>query len=302
MAAYYNENDAAAAHVLRDLIRRGVIAHGEVDERSIVDVRPDDLRGFVQCHFFAGGGLWSVAARLAGWPDDAPIWTGSCPCQPFSVAGKGLGRDDPRHLWPHFHRLIAAGRPHVVAGEQVSGAAGYDWIDGTSADLEREGYACEAFDIPACAIDAPHQRNRLYWVATRNVDDGERARLEGLGRHGDDRAGRSHQAGSTAEADGGAQSDANSCGCAGRPQSPQRGACERTAAERSSDELRNGTYWSDAEWIVSPIDGRARRAKPGIRFLADGLSGRVDLWRIGGNAIVPILAAEVLAALKDTMR
>jgi len=165
MAAYYNEIEPYAAEWLRNLIKAGHIPHGEVDTRSIVDVAPDDLRGFTQCHFFAGIGGWGHALRLAGWPDDRPIWTGSCPCQPFSVAGKGAGTDDPRHLWPHFHRLITAVRPPVVMGEQVAGAAGYGWLDGVRADLAREGYASRGVDIPACSVDAPHIRQRLYWVA-----------------------------------------------------------------------------------------------------------------------------------------
>lgn len=165
MRAYYNENDACAAHVLRSLIADGLIASGEVDDRSIKDVQPDDLRGYTQHHFFAGHGGWSAAARLAGWPDDRPLWTASCPCQPFSAAGKGRGTDDPRHLWPDLFRLVSACRPAVLVGEQVSGAPGYGWLDGIRADLATEGYASEAVDIPACAIDAPHQRNRLYWIA-----------------------------------------------------------------------------------------------------------------------------------------
>ena len=166
MSAYYNEIEPYAAQWLRNLIKKGLIADGEVDIRSIVDVSPDDLRGFTQAHFFAGIGGWSHALRLAGWPDDRPIWTGSCPCQPFSVAGKGAGVDDPRHLWPHFHRLITAVRPPVVMGEQVAGAAGYGWLDGVRADLETEGYASRGVDIPACAVDAPHIRSRLYWIAS----------------------------------------------------------------------------------------------------------------------------------------
>lgn len=165
MTAYYNEIDATAAHVLRHLIAEGVIAPGDVDTRSIKDVHADDLRGYTQCHFFAGGGLWSVAARLAGWPDDRSLWTGSCPCQPFSQAGQGRGFADERHLWPDFHRLIRAVRPNVVVGEQVAGALGYGWLDGVAADLAAEGYASGAVDIPACAVDAPNIRQRLYWVA-----------------------------------------------------------------------------------------------------------------------------------------
>ena len=170
MTAYYNEIDPYAAEWLRNLIKAGLISHGEVDTRSIVDVFPDDLKGFTQCHFFAGIGGWSHALRLAGWPDDRPVWTGSCPCQPFSVAGKGAGTDDPRHLWPHFHRLIRACRPPVVMGEQVAGAAGYGWLDGVRADLEREGYASRGADLPALAVNAPHIRQRLYWVALNVAD------------------------------------------------------------------------------------------------------------------------------------
>jgi DNA (cytosine-5)-methyltransferase 1 len=178
MAAYYNEIEPYAAQWLRNLIKAGHIADGEVDTRSIVDVRPADLAGFTQAHFFAGIGGWSHALRLAGWPDDRPIWTGSCPCQPFSVAGKGAGIDDPRHLWPHFHRLITAVRPPVVMGEQVAGQAGYGWLDGVRFDLEAEGYACRGVDIPACAVDAPHIRSRIYWVAS-DVGDASNAGSQG---------------------------------------------------------------------------------------------------------------------------
>ena len=79
MAVYYNENDPYAAQWLRNLVTAGHIAPGEVDERSIEDVYPNDLVGFSQCHFFAGIGVWSYALRRAGWPDDKEAWTGSCP-------------------------------------------------------------------------------------------------------------------------------------------------------------------------------------------------------------------------------
>ena len=91
MAAYYNEFDPFAAAWLRGLIKTGQIAAGDVDERSITEVTADDVRGYTQCHFFAGIGGWSYALRLAGWPDTRPVWTGSCPCQPFSHAGKSGG-------------------------------------------------------------------------------------------------------------------------------------------------------------------------------------------------------------------
>ena len=171
MAAYYNEIDHYAAQWLRNLIKAGHISDGEVDTRSIVDVRAVDLRGFNQCHFFAGVGGWSHALRLAGWSDSRPIWTGSCPCQPFSVAGKGEAQKDERHLWPHFHRLINAIKPPIVMGEQVAGTAGREWFDGVSDDLEADSYTIGAVDIPAVAIGAKHLRSRLYWIAAHTQRD-----------------------------------------------------------------------------------------------------------------------------------
>lgn len=165
MAAYYNEFDKKAAAWLRELIKAGHIADGDVDERSIEDVVPSELTGYTQCHFFAGIGVWSYALRQAGWPDDRPVWTGSCPCQPFSAAGKGGGFDDERHLWPAFHHLISQCRPSVVFGEQVASKDGLAWLDLVQADLEGTGYAVGAVDTCAAGFGAPHIRQRLYWVA-----------------------------------------------------------------------------------------------------------------------------------------
>lgn len=164
-AAYYNEIDPFAAQWLRNLIAGGHIAPGEVDERSIEDVTPDDLRGFTQCHFFAGIGVWSHSLRLAGWPDDKPVWTGSCPCQPFSAAGKGDGFDDERHLWPAFQWLINECRPQHVFGEQVAAGNANVWFDLVQADLEGMDYTFGLVPFTSASIGAPHIRERAYWVA-----------------------------------------------------------------------------------------------------------------------------------------
>ena len=176
MPAYYNEIDPYAARWLRNLIAAGHIAPGDVDERSIADVRADDLRGYEQCHFFAGIGGWSYALRLAGWPDDRPVWTGSCPCQPFSAAGDRLGDSDERHLWPEFFRLIEECRPSIVFGEQVASPLGRGWLDGVLSNVEGAGYAAAAANIPACGVGADHRRERLYWVAHSDGREPRQAR------------------------------------------------------------------------------------------------------------------------------
>lgn len=182
-SAYYNEIDPFAAQWLRNLIAAGHIAPGEVDERSIEDVTPDDLRGFTQCHFFAGIGVWSHSLRLAGWPDDRQVWTGSCPCQPFSAAGKGDGFADERHLWPHFFHLISERRPQHVFGEQVASGNANTWFDLVQADLEGMGYAFGLVPFTSAGIGAPHIRERAYWVAnTYSVISDRRGNVRAPGR------------------------------------------------------------------------------------------------------------------------
>lgn len=169
MVAYYNEIDPYAAQWLRNLIEENLIAPGDVDERSIVDVEAEDLKGYTQCHFFAGIGGWSLALRIAGWSDDRPVWTGSCPCQPFSVGsvahGGAKGQGDERHLWPYFSNLIRKRSPATVFGEQVADAIGWGWLDEVAIDLEEALYACAAVILPANVLGARHRRKRLFWVA-----------------------------------------------------------------------------------------------------------------------------------------
>src|SRR5690606_5734874 len=94
-----------------------------------------------------------------------PVWTGSCPCQPYSSAGARKGDDDPRALWWAWRWLIDQCRPAVIFGEQVASKDGREWLSGVRADLEAMGYVVGAADLCAAGVGAPHIRQRLFWVA-----------------------------------------------------------------------------------------------------------------------------------------
>lgn len=165
MTAYYNEFDPKAAAWLRQLIENGNIADGIVDERSITEVTANDIDGFSQHHFFAGIGVWSYALRNAGWPDDRPVCTASLPCQPFSAAGSQKGKDDERHLLPHFLELVKQYRPNTIFGEQVPGAIKHGWLDDLYDEMERENYAVGSTVLTAAGAGKAHIRQRIFWVA-----------------------------------------------------------------------------------------------------------------------------------------
>lgn len=261
-----------------------LIAEGEVDERSITDVQPNDLRGFTQCHFFAGIGGWSYALRLAGWSDDRAVWTGSCPCQPLSCAGQRKGHADQRHLWPAFYRLIAECRPTACFGEQVASPDGREWLAGVRADLEALGYACGAADLCAAGVGAPHARQRIYWGA--NAMRTERWGDVPIGSD----AGRQETAGGPGllrETRGSASHAANGIGSASGSQ------CDERDLEDSP--------WKVFEWIET-IDGRKFRSKPGLSLLAHGIPGRVGRLRGYGNAIVPQVAKTFIEAYVEATK
>lgn len=305
-AAYYNEIDPFAAQWLRNLIAGGHIAPGEVDERSIEDVTPDDLRGFTQCHFFAGIGVWSHSLRLAGWPDDKPVWTGSCPCQPFSAAGKGDGFADERHLWPHFFHLISERRPQHVFGEQVAAGNANAWFDLVQADLEGMEYAFGLVPFAAAGVGAPHIRERAYWVAhacseyesAAGNETGITARLRSsstdrLANTGGERLNRvdsllqREESGwvtkSVLEAAG--HSVTGGMGYADNSRLEGLGGNDCAAGWKGQTRSANSPgvhmrplevngFWRDADWLLCR-DGKWRPVEPGTFPLVDGAAARV---------------------------
>jgi DNA (cytosine-5)-methyltransferase 1 len=325
VSAYYNEFEGFAAAWLRELMRDGLIPEGDVDERSITEVQPDDLKGFTQAHFFAGIGGWAYALRLAGWPTDQPVWTGSCPCQPFSAAGKGGAFTDPRHLWPEWFRLIRECRPPVLFGEQVAQAVGWGWLDLVSTDLEGCDYAVGAAVLPAASVGAPHKRERLWFVGHaeggyRCVPVCERGPRQGGAEPGGsgptsgvaDTECHFRESGRIAiksrEGDGAASAGAyvepgrrGNAECVADADDEGSSPARQTADDKQPPNGRQtGTTaehsgWRDLLWLPYR-DGKARPTESGIQPLAHGIPNRVGTLRGAGNAIVPQVAAAFIEA------
>jgi DNA (cytosine-5)-methyltransferase 1 len=295
--AYYNDVDPFCCEWVRNLIKAGHVAPGVVDERPIEAVQPEDLREFCQVHMFCGIAVWSHALRSAGWPDTRPVWTGSCPCQPFSCAGKQLGTADKRHLWPAWFRLIRECRPEQLFGEQVAGPAALEWFDLVSADLEDAGYAVGATDLCAASCGGPHIRQRLYWMANRcgeglagraeqpareerattersgNVgglayaDQGERGRLtdgEGCESNG--------EASGREQGDGELESHSAACGVADSTPGGQRIDGGAPGNTRHAPQRESAGGLADADG-GQPSDGGVQRSGRFVQLAQDPLAG-----------------------------
>lgn len=321
MSAYYNEHDPAAARWLRELIHERLIPAGDVDERSIRDVSASDLRGYVQCHFFAGIGVWAYALRQAGWEDDRPVGTGSCPCQPFSAAGKGKGFEDPRHLWPDFYRIIRDAHDqgqrwaYCILGEQAPTAGA--WIDLVRSDMEALGHAFGSPDIPAAGFGGAHIRQRFYWVADanyterwtdlapRNVGDWPNAgRVESpsdLAECG--------EIGGLGDADGEQQGTIPRLSIWQEPVAVRGGeACwvdDAYGGKRWNGHLQSGgqhglvtTDGGACDWLLC-TDGDARPVEPGTFPLVTEAPARLGRLRGYGNALDGETATNFVAAFMD---
>ena len=282
MIAYYNEIEPYTAQWLDNLIQYGNLPYGDVDVRDVRDVEPSFLHGYSQVHLFAGVGGWPYALRLAGWPEDREVWTGSCPCQPFSTAGRGAGFADERHLWPAMFHLICQRHPSVVFGEQVASPDGLRWLDLVRNDLEGENYAFASFDLCAPSVGAPHIRQRLYWVADSNSQ--RRHRLNSLLRSGQDA---DLKTAGSVEISRVADSDLTRS---------QRWVESRDRAEqRIVGKGGVGSAWANIAYRRC-ADGKSRPVpvEPEFFPLADGAPGRVGQLRAYGNAIVPQVAAHFI--------
>lgn len=257
----YNEINPFNANVLRELCKMNVIAPGEVWEEDVREIKPRHLANVTQFHAFAGIGVWSYAARRIGWPDNKPLWSGSCPCQPFSIGGSGYGFADERHLWPHFYWLIKKLNPIAIVGEQVAGKDGRTWFDLVQSDLEGSNYTSAAINLCACGVGSPNIRQRLCWLAYPTS--------KGLQR--------SFSPFSEEEWE---KRQITPCGHADRSGKPN---------------ATNG-FWHDADWLKCR-DGVFRGVEPSTCPLADGLTSVVGQLHGYGNAVNAEVAVEFLQSV-----
>jgi DNA (cytosine-5)-methyltransferase 1 len=269
LMVYYNDNNPFIISWLHRLIKNGLIPCGTVDDRSIKKIKGEDVEKFKQAHFFAGIAGWQRALHLAGWPVDARVWTGSCPCQPFSVAGKKEGEKDKRDLWPIWKNLIAKCKPSTIFGEQVTSPLGRNWIHRIQVDLEGMGYRFASADLCASGIGAPHIRQRLFWVAnSKNSNLRTRFSKVQKGTGPEIANGHSHRG--------------------------HYGNMEK------SSPLQEINLWQTKDFLYCQ-DGKKRRVKSGIKPLVDGISQRMELLSGYGNSIVPDLAAVFISSFIDAV-
>lgn len=286
MPIYYNEIDPLCCAWLRILIAAGLLPPGDVDERSIEEISPSELDSYSQCHFFAGIGVWPYALQQAGWGDQE-VWTGSCPCQPFSCQGQHGKTADQRHLWPAWYRLIGECSPNTLFGEQVAEKDGLAWLDIVSSDLERQGYAFGACCTNAASFGAPHIRQRLYFTGRLgNSNSGGQVELQERPRWqiGNTSKGNERMANTAAQRLEGPkfqrqigiikQSGNSGLGCAA-------GGNKKKASKRRNTK----GFWTDCEWLSSKDGTKERPIEPGSFSLAYGAPEGVGLVRGFGNAL-----------------
>lgn len=325
----YSELEPYCCDWLGNLVKAGHIGDGRVLSGDFRQHPIELWSGAQRTHFFAGIGLWDLALQMAGWPDDVPVWTGSCPCQPFSSAGRRKGVEDDRHLWPAWFEVIREHRPPFIFGEQVASKAGLAWLDLVSADLEGAGYTVGAADICAAGVGAPHIRQRLYWVAYADSErfDGLNPLLRAKQGYFSQAAG-CGEAGGVGDSDGRTKSEKLSGNDAidEQWQEDGRGAVlpawpgarggisggdhfsRRSGVWAPGGEgLANGvgtvpnfSFWENSDWLYCR-DGKWRPTKSGVFPLANGYPGRVAKLRAIGNAIVPQVAAAFVSAVMGAL-
>jgi DNA (cytosine-5)-methyltransferase 1 len=219
---------------------------------------------------------------LANEPEKIPaggrdtILTAGYPCQPFSQAGKRLGAEDDRHIWPYIREIVAQKRPAWCVFENVYGHVSMG-LDQVLSDLEADGYATRAFIVPACGVDAPHRRDRV-WIIGRFMGN-----TESIGRDG--RAETTGRTGQTHQQDEPRLEIWGEFGGSGEDVADTA----RVHAQGQHDRQGEGELGREGRWPTEPAVGR----------VAHGIPRRVDRLKGLGNAILPKIAMQIGIAIRQ---
>ena len=210
--------------------------------------------------------------------------TGGYPCQPFSQAGKRRGEEDDRHLWPAMFEIIRSCRPDWVLAENVAGHVSMG-LDEVLSDLEGEDYTVQPLIIPACAVDAPHRRDRV-WIVAHSNNAGFRRVIGEMGEKERCKTKTGNQSSShtiyRSETGGVASANSTNSGCEFRGVFSENEKRQRSSGDALQYSKRRKTVW---------------HTEPDVGRVAHGVPSRVDRLRGLGNAIVPQVAYEIINAM-----
>ena len=231
------------------------------------------------------------------------VLSGGFPCQPYSSAGKRKGKEDERHLWPEMLRAIREIQPTWVVGENVRGLTNWNGgmvFDEVQADLENEGYEVTPFLLPACAVNAPHRRDRIWFVAYANKcskrSPGESGEIESnRSKNDDEQSSRRKQTEQHTGCSDVCKSNSNT-----NNQGLQRS--ENIGSIGKSKENRNKFFAGllPSNWEKFPTKSPICNGNDGFPTELDGIT--ISKWRTesikgGGNAIVPQVALQIFKAV-----
>ena len=220
---------------------------------------------------------------------DFDLICGGIPCQPFSVAGKKKGKEDDRHLWPYMYEIVKSKKPTWVIVENVGGFVNVA-LDDVCLDLEAQGYATQSFIIPACSVEAPHRRDRI-WILGKNLENPGRSLRQGRIEQGEnaDEVGQG-DADQLERSSGTSAIDvANSKSGQGHDHEANSGNGKQSQEEISRE--RSGISTDQTWWTTEPDVGR----------VADGVPKRVDRLKCLGNSVVPQIPYVIGLAIKETI-
>jgi DNA (cytosine-5)-methyltransferase 1 len=231
------------------------------------------------------------------------ILTGGFPCQPYSSAGKRLGKEDSRHLWPEMLRTIREIQPTWVVGENVRGLTNWNGglvFDEVQADLEAEGYQVTPFLLPACAVNAPHRRDRIWFVAYSSSASEGAKELRQIRRENGEINSEGTQTIYHAIRPNGIErttSDSDSIRQEWRNNKTNAKTSIRNFSSKSYARVNKWNSWKNFP-TVSPIcngnDGFSDRLD-GITFS----KWRNESIKAGGNAIVPQVVYQIFKAIEQ---